>query len=88
MQWWAIIKMIAGIIANLPFNEQATEAAVLGSLSTEEEVRAFVAEKVRTELQQPGVMSNAGIPQTEWEELIDILTKAIMWFLKRAGKIA
>ena len=28
MQWWAIIKVIAGIIANLPFSEGASDEEI------------------------------------------------------------
>jgi hypothetical protein len=76
MQWWAIIKLIAGIIANLPFSEQATEA----------EVTAVVAQAVNDAQDEPGIMSEAGIPQSDWEELIGLITPIILWVLKRFGK--
>ena len=76
MQWWAIIKMIAGIIANLPFSEQTTES----------EVQAVVAQAVSDVQQEPGIMSEASIPQSDWEELIGLITPIILWVLKRFGK--
>lgn len=76
MQWWAIIKMIAGIIANLPFSEQTTE----------DEVKAVVALAISDVQSEPGVLADAGIPQSEWEELIGLITPIILWILKRFAK--
>jgi len=76
MKWWAIIKLIAGIISNLPFSEQTTE----------DEVKAVVAQAVSDLQSEPGVMADAGIPQSDWEELIGLLTPIILWILKRFGK--
>jgi len=76
MQFWAIIKLIAGIIANLPFSEEPSEA----------EVKATVAQAVEAVQDEPGVMSDAGIPQSDWEELIELLTPVLLWFLRRFKK--
>jgi hypothetical protein len=74
MKWWAIIKLIAGIISNLPFD------------ASEDEVKAVVAQAVSDVQSEPGVMADAGIPQSDWEELIGLLTPIILWILKRFGK--
>jgi hypothetical protein len=70
MQFWAIIKLIAGIIANLPFD--ASEKQV------EEAVTAAV-----EECQGDVSVANVGIPATDWEELIKLLTPVLLWFLRR-----
>lgn len=76
MQWWVIIKMIAGIIANLPFD------------SNEAEVRATLAECVLDASDDVNTTSEVHIPQTDWEELIGLLVPVIMWIIKRFGKPA
>jgi hypothetical protein len=76
MQWWAIIKLIAGIIANLPFTEQTTE----------EDVKSAVDSAIQEAQDNPGIMSDAGIPRSEWEELAKILMDLFLWVLKRFGK--
>jgi hypothetical protein len=73
MQWWAIIKMIAGIISNLPFD------------ASEEEVRSVVGSAV-CDAQSQQFAQDASIPQTEWEELIGLLVPVIMWLIRRFGK--
>lgn len=73
MQWWAIIKLIAGIIANLPFD------------ASEKQVEDAVATAVH-ECQSDVSVDNAGIPQTDWEELIKLLTPVLLWFLRRLGQ--
>ena len=70
MQWWIIIKMIAGIIANLPFN------------ADEPQVRAAVAKEVEKAQDQVSAQS-VGIPQGEWEELAAIITSLFLWVVKR-----
>ena len=76
MQWWAIIKLIAGIISNLPFTEETTEA----------EVKAAVTQAVEAVQDEPGILADAGIPRSDWEELIQLLTPVLLWILKRFGK--
>lgn len=73
MQIWAIIKLIAGIIANLPFDasDQQVETAVRAAV---EECQCDVS------------AANVGIPATDWEELIKLLTPVLLWFLRRFGK--
>jgi hypothetical protein len=80
MQWWAIIKLIAGIIANLPFSEQATEAEVESAVT--QAVESFQADDSDSVVS----MTNAGIPRSDWEELIQLLTPVFLWFLARRGK--
>jgi len=72
MKFWAIIKLIAGIISNLPFDapEEKVKEVVTAAV---EEARADVS------------IQQAGIPQSDWEELIGLLTPIIMWLLKRFG---
>ena len=77
MQFWAIIKLIAGIIANLPFNEQTTEAEVKAAVTS-------AVESVQTE--EVVNMSNAGIPKSDWDELIQLIIPVVLWVLKRFGK--
>lgn len=73
MQWWAIIKMIAGIIANLPFNAE------------EPQVRAAVVKAIE-EAQEEVSVQSVSIPRSDWEELAGILTSLMLWVLKRFGK--
>lgn len=72
MQWWAIIKMIAGIISNLPFD--ASEQKVT-------EVVTAAVEEVQGDVSVQGVT----ILRSDWEELIGIITPLILWLLKRFG---
>lgn len=73
MQFWAIIKMIAGIIANLPFN------------ASEPEVRAVVESSVNT-AQDEIVVNSGGIPQAEWNELSNIVSQLTIWLLRNVSK--
>jgi hypothetical protein len=76
MQFWAIIKLIAGIIANLPFSEQTTQA----------EVETVVTQAVECVQDEPGIMSEASIPKSDWDELIQLIIPIVLWVLKRFGK--
>jgi len=79
MQFWAIIKLIAGIIANLPFSKEATEEEVSASVNT-------ALECVQEEPDVVSLASVPSIPKSDWEELAPILTALLLWVLKRFGK--
>ena len=72
MNIWAIIKLIAGIISNLPFD------------ASEQKVTEVVTAAVE-EVQSDVSIQNVNIPRSDWEELIGLLTPIILWFLKRFG---
>jgi len=76
MKFWAIIKLIAGIISNLPFSEQTTEA----------EITAAVTQAVEAVQDEPGILADASIPKSDWEELAAILTSLFLWGLRVFGK--
>lgn len=66
MKFWAIIKMIAEIIANLPFdaNEEQVKAVLfeaLDSIKEESEVKAL------------------GIAKSEWPDLVEAATPLVKY---------
>ena len=74
MQWWIIVKMIAKIIGNLPFD------------ASEAQVNAAVTEAVEDAQNTVTAQQDMGIPQSDWEELIGLITPIILWILKRFNK--
>lgn len=75
MNIWAIIKLIAGIIANLPFSDKPDE----------QEVESVVSAAIDNLQSEPSI-NTVGIPQSDWEELIKLLTPVLLWFLRRSGR--
>ncbi len=73
MQFWAIIKMIAGIIANLPFDASA------------QEVQAVVESSVSV-AQDEVAVNNTGISQDQWNELSKIVSQLTIWLLRNVSK--
>jgi len=70
MKLWAIIKMIAGIISNLPFD------------ADEQQARDVLVQAYESVEKEPSIQQ-ASIPRSDWEELIDLLVPVLMWVISR-----
>jgi hypothetical protein len=68
MNIWMIIKLIAGIISNLPFD------------ASQDQVQSVVEECVEDIAADCVGVNNVGIPGDKWQELIQLLVPLIMWF--------
>ena len=77
MNFWAIIKLIAGIIANLPFE------------STQDEIERVVTsavETVQNDQDEVGINSEVSIPGDAWNELINLLVPLVQWVIRYLKK--
>ena len=76
MNFWAIIKLIAGIISNLPFEASSDEV---------ERVVTSAVETVQNDQELVG-NSEVSIPGDAWNELINLLIPLVQWVIRYLKK--
>ena len=95
MSFWAIVKLIAEIISNLPFDVSRARAEVRSAqwpsstttpMSSDEEdryVAGSAAEVTVARLRRRCDKIGVVIPNSGWEELIKLLGPIILWLMQQ-----